>query len=415
MRQTYGQARDMVARACLLASIFVAAAACGSVGSRHDGGGSSADSGTADGGHDAGSGGRGATDGGAGRGGAGGMGLAGTGGVPGTGGGGGGGGSTLGTGGGGTTGTGGAAPGTGGRGMSGSGGSVTPGTGGGAPIGTGGAPPGTGGSTATGGRIGAGGMAATGGSGGGGGMAGSGGGGAGSGGAGTGGSNRVCVPACAGTTPFCEASGITPVCTASPAAALNGQRWEVPCGLTNPSATLTCPDLPSGQPACPVDGHYPVDRRIAFGGRAGVLYDVTVEIYGVVEPKVYTDGTAGPDRFRVGGVPTATTHNVYSLRVTGSRPELAQVYYINDAGSTGEFNIVYAIEQTRVLRIEGGSMLRLLAYDADCAMYKNCRDHNPSATCVPYDVRGSTFNGQFAQINVTSVLPVPGPIRPRPH
>jgi hypothetical protein len=402
MGETYGQARDMVARACLLASVFVTAAACGSVGSRHDGGGSSADSGTVDGSHDAGSGDRGATDGGAGRGGAGGMGLAGTGGVSGTGGG--------------TPGTGGAPPGTGGRGMSGSGGSVTPGTGGGPPTGTGGALPATGGSTATGGRIGAGGMAATGGSGGGGrGMAGSGGGDAGSGGAGTGGSNRVCVPPCAGTTPFCEASGITPVCTASPAAALNGQRWEAPCGLTNPSATLTCPDLPSGQPTCPVDGYYPVDRRIAFGGRAGVLYDVTVEIYGVVEPKVYTDGTAGPDRFRVGGVPTATTHNVYSLRVTGSRPELTQVYYINDAGSAGEFNIVYVIEQTRVLRIEGGSMLRLLAYDADCAMYKNCRDHNPSATCVPYDVRGSTFNGQFAQINVMSVLPVPGPIRPRPH
>jgi hypothetical protein len=100
---------------------------------------------------------------------------------------------------------------------------------------------------------------------------------------------------------------------------------------------------------------------------------------------------------------------VYSLRVSGSsRPELNEVYYINDAGAEGEFNIVYPIQQNRVLRIEGGSMLRMLGFDADCAMYKNCQDHAPSGTCVPYNVRGSTFNGQFAQINVTSVVAVPG-------
>jgi hypothetical protein len=146
---------------------------------------------------------------------------------------------------------------------------------------------------------------------------------------------------------------------------------------------------------------------VRFGGRAGRLYDVTVHFRGVVEPKIYTGGEASADRFRIGGTPTATQYNSYTLSFAGpTRSDLNMTYYLNDAGTGGEHAIVFAIDYTKTLRVEGGSMVFLTSYDSDCALFKNCMDHT-AASCVPYQVLGSTFDGQFAQMDVISVSAVP--------
>jgi hypothetical protein len=200
------------------------------------------------------------------------------------------------------------------------------------------------------------------------------------------------------------------VCTPSPAVELGGLRWEVPCGQPAAAEGGTCADLPAGATACPQapsPGHYPVNRRAMFGGRAGRLYDVTLRFRGVLEPKIYTGGEASPDRFHVGGTPTATTYNSYALSFAGpTRPDLNMTYYLNDAGTGGEHNIVYAIDYTKTLRVEGGSMVFMTSYDSDCRMFKNCMDHT-ATTCVPYQVLGGAFSGQFAQMDVISVSAVP--------
>lgn len=230
--------------------------------------------------------------------------------------------------------------------------------------------------------------------------------------AGTATGNRcgVCGPVCSGTTSFCDTSGPTPACTADPAAPLNGLRWEVPCGAQDPTHPEICAALPAGKTECPempTRGHYPVDKRVTFGGRPGVLYDVTIRFQGVVEPKIYTGGTASADGFRVGGTATATNYNPYTLSFAGpTRPELNQVYHLNDAGAEMETRVVKPIDYMKKLRVEGGSTVRLLSYDPDCKIVRNCR--MPEATnCMPYQVAGSAYPGQFVQMNLISTTLVP--------
>lgn len=275
-------------------------------------------------------------------------------------------------------------------------------TGTGGAAGSGGSGTGPGGTSGTGGTSAAGGTPGTGGasSGGTGGCAGT----------TTGNRCGTCGPVCDGATPFCDASGPTPTCTANPAAPLNGLRWEVPCGATKESSPELCFNFPAGKTECPetpTPGHYPVNKRVTFGGRPGVFYDVTIRFYGIVEPKVFTGGTASSDRFRVGGTATATNYNPYSLQVAGpTRPELNQIYHLNDAGADGETRVVYPIDYTKTLRIEGGSMVTLTSYDPDCTIVRNCRMPN-AANCMPYSVAGSAFNGQFVQMTVMSIAMVP--------
>ena len=73
-----------------------------------------------------------------------------------------------------------------------------------------------------------------------------------------------------------------------------------------------------------------------------------------------------------------------------------------------ETRIVKPIDYTKKLRVEGGSTVTLISSDADCMIVRNCRMPE-AANCMPYQVAGSTFNGQFIQMNlVSTVLAPPG-------
>ncbi|HYO98509.1 MAG TPA: hypothetical protein VER33_28600 [Polyangiaceae bacterium] len=194
-----------------------------------------------------------------------------------------------------------------------------------------------------------------------------------------------------------------------PAATLDGQRLELPCDAVSESANV-CWDYPTGTATCPSTAtapYLPVNRRIVFGGPPGMIYDVTLHIHGVVETKIYQGGQDRGDYFYVGGAPSASTFNSYSLSVSAP----AAVYYFN--AGPGEIYSVVLLNHHKTIRVQAGATLQLTAQDRDCRMIRNCRD-TAASTCAPLVPPGivpapAPFNGQYLQLDVTSVTPVATP------
>jgi len=188
----------------------------------------------------------------------------------------------------------------------------------------------------------------------------------------------------------------------NPAAELDKQRLETPC-TSIPNAQT--PDLCTWRPLgtdCPTAGLF-LNRMLAFGGRAGAPYDVTIRVRGVVEPKAYPGGRDGDDHFYVGGQPTSTAYDV--LRLTVSSPP--QVFYLNSDQGDGESHRVFTVHYMKTIRINGGAGLTLEVGDTDCALVRNCQSFTTSA-CTPLVVAGVPpapmgFNGQFLQFDVVGI------------
>ena len=195
-----------------------------------------------------------------------------------------------------------------------------------------------------------------------------------------------------------------------PAAVLEGQRWDLPCGPMIPDNQV-CQDLPADATMCPPDpGSRTVNRTLTFGGTPHTFYDVELRFRGVVEPKIYEGGTEWGQHLYVGGVPaphqdgSKSQYNVYSLTVSSP----ANVYYFNFDEHMGESRYVFPVDIRHVVTIEGGARVTLASTDLDCVMIRNCVDVAVQP-CTPYVIAGvppsSGYNGQFLLMNVLSVTP----------
>jgi hypothetical protein len=200
------------------------------------------------------------------------------------------------------------------------------------------------------------------------------------------------------TTPFCDKVGDDYACT-NPVEKLAAQRIELPCLADGPSAEL-CKSVASTM-ACPEGGKI-VMRTLTMAGDADVIYDVTVRIRGVFEPKIYEGGADRGDHFYEGGAPKASNFNAFEISV--SAPE--QHYFLNAADATGEAYLVFTLDHTKVIPVRGGASVTLAVVDRDCAMVKNCQLFG--AACAPYVIDDISpapegYNGQFAQLDVVKV------------
>lgn len=208
-----------------------------------------------------------------------------------------------------------------------------------------------------------------------------------------------CEPACAAKE-VCLVQGDSARCIA-PAAALDGQRWELPCGEIYGTKQWNCRSWPAGSTTCPPQGHTPVDRRVTFGGQANVTYDVTFRFRGIVEPKLYAGGVADGS-FYVGGGPAANSenYNSYGFTVSSDPPKN---YYLNYSENKADY--VFAFAYDRTLPIKGQTEVRLFATAPTCGLLRNCQDLNAVPNCTPYAVPGgpAAYNGHFIEMEVLSV------------
>ena len=179
-----------------------------------------------------------------------------------------------------------------------------------------------------------------------------------------------------------------------PAESLAGLRIEVPCANPKFNQDTECHwDQSLRQTA---DPDWKLKREIvrAFTGRKGAMYDVTLHVRGVVEPKNFTGGTVQFDHFQTGGTPVKNDYNFYNLAVSAP----AATYTVNrNAEKVGHYT--FAIDYQVTVPIRGGATVTMGAYDSNDVAIANHK-HLVVAGVPPAP---APFDGQFFQLDVMKV------------
>lgn len=178
------------------------------------------------------------------------------------------------------------------------------------------------------------------------------------------------------------------------AASLSGLRLEVPCDNPKFNNDTECHwDKTLLQTADPA---WKLKREIVrtFSGKAGVLYNVTLHVRGVVEPKNFTGGEVQHEHFQAGGTPVRNDYNFYSLRV--SDPEATYTFNRNEE-KVGHYT--FLIDYRVNIPIRAGATVIMGAYDSNDVAIAN-HQHWVVAGVPPAPL---PFDGQFFQLDVESV------------
>lgn len=179
-----------------------------------------------------------------------------------------------------------------------------------------------------------------------------------------------------------------------PGESLSDLRIEVPCANPKFNQDTECHwDQSLLQTADPA---WKLKREIVstFGGKAGTLYQVTVHVRGVVEPKNFTGGTVQFEHFQTGGTPVQNDYNIYSLRV--SDPQATYTFNRNEA-KVGHYT--FPIDYQVTIPIRGGATVTMGAYDSNDVAIANHKHF----IVVGVPPAPTAFDGQFFQLDVESV------------
>ena len=178
-----------------------------------------------------------------------------------------------------------------------------------------------------------------------------------------------------------------------PAASLAGLRLEVPCADHFNTDTECHWDRSLLQSA---DPRWKLKREIVrtFGGKRGVLYEVTLHVRGVVEPKNFTGGEVQFEHFQAGGEPVKNDYNFYSLVVS----DPVASYTVNrNAEKVGHYT--FPIDYRVTIPIRGGATVTMGAYDSNDVAIANHERHVVSGV-LPAP---RPFDGQFFDVQVEKI------------
>src|SRR5436190_61719 len=190
-----------------------------------------------------------------------------------------------------------------------------------------------------------------------------------------------------------SAASVSAADPASPAAAIDGYRFEFPCkdpmpenpkeGASGPSALVT------GDPK--TTDNFTVQKT--FGGEKGKRYKVTLRIRGVVEPMMYKGGEQVGDYFYIGGEKNNATYNVYQISVSSPPSH----YFLNRQDKVG--HQIFTIDYTQTIEIEGGATITFHGDGQNGRLITNFKKLVvPDVAPAP-----KPFNGQFIQVDVVDV------------
>lgn len=180
---------------------------------------------------------------------------------------------------------------------------------------------------------------------------------------------------------------------ASPAASIDGFRFEFPCkdpmpenpkeGASGPSA------LVKGDPKT-TDNFTTVKT---FGGEKGKRYAVTIRFRGVVEPMMYKDGKQVGEHFYIGGEKNNGTYNIYQISVSSPKSH----FFLNRQDAVG--HKIFTIDYTQTIEIDGGATITFHGDGQNGMMITNFKKLVvPEVAPAP-----KPFNGQFIQLDVVDV------------
>lgn len=174
---------------------------------------------------------------------------------------------------------------------------------------------------------------------------------------------------------------------------LDGRLVTTPCSPTNSDDCSGGGWIYNGTTTpCTGAGALTAEQDFAVGGEAGVMYDVTLHFYGVVEPKNYGNmvtreaGDTRPMHGPNGAMPApwassnggvsypASDYNTYEVHVFDDMGQEIRQYFINS--DTAEGHWTYLVNYERTIPVVGGGRVRTKTYDRNCRMIKNCGDRS---------------------------------------
>jgi hypothetical protein len=205
------------------------------------------------------------------------------------------------------------------------------------------------------------------------------------------------------------------------ASVLDGYVMKQPC--LSQSGPRACRTHAPG--ACPVSqdpafaGSTPTRETLSFGGQTGTLYDVTLHVQGIVEPKVYRGGNDASDLATNGFLTAGTVDNVrnqhsaYALRVTVP----TGTYFFNSLGRENVRHSAFPVDYEATITVQGATPIEVWVSDPNCQALKNCGDPDVPTECTPVDlpdlepkireslgVDAREYDGQFLGFVVKSVV-----------
>ncbi|MEY5026738.1 MAG: hypothetical protein RLZZ244_2266 [Verrucomicrobiota bacterium] len=183
---------------------------------------------------------------------------------------------------------------------------------------------------------------------------------------------------------------------ASPAAPLDGFRFEFPCKEPMPENPKEGADglsgLVTGDPK--TTDQFTVTKT--FGGTPGKRYAVTLRFRGVVEPMMYKGGQQVGEYFYVGGEKDNATYNIYQIRVSSPKAH----FFLNRQDKVG--HRIFTIDYTQTIEIEGGAEVVFFGDGQNGRMITNFKKLVvPGIAPAP-----APYNGQFIQVDVVGVQEV---------
>lgn len=164
------------------------------------------------------------------------------------------------------------------------------------------------------------------------------------------------------------------------AGALDGLRWEIPCGADLGGNTCDASDA--------------VDQTATITGSGH--FNVTLRFRGVVETKTYTGGTVD-GYFNTGGADNGDSFNVYALKVSAP----AQTYFVNN-GMSNIYNC-FALDYMEAVPMDGGATVTLTAKPIDGHEIENLDPSNTPIVIPDIAPAPAAYSGQFVQMDVVSV------------
>jgi hypothetical protein len=176
-------------------------------------------------------------------------------------------------------------------------------------------------------------------------------------------------------------------------ASLAGLRLEVPCGDHFNQGTECHWNREMLQPdGAPWKLHQEIVRT--FAGQPKTLFNVTLHVRGVVEPKNFTGGQVQFEHFQSGGTPVKNDYNFYNIEISDPHA----VYTVNrNAEKVGHYT--FPIDYRVTIPIRGGATVTMGAYDSNDVAIANHQRHVVAGVAPD----PQPFDGQFFQVDVESI------------
>jgi hypothetical protein len=144
------------------------------------------------------------------------------------------------------------------------------------------------------------------------------------------------------------------------------------------------------------------DDTVVVAGTATDRWMVTARIRGVMEAITYAGGTNGSAGWNANGTPGDGADNYYELSVSAP----VQHFYLNGGTPTAYESFVY--DYTASFEVDGGATITYESNGQDGLQWGN---YGPAPDHTPWTISGVTttpspYDGQFAQLDVVSAVPL---------